>query len=178
MSVTTTITVLFKTAPDKARIVELEALLSNRTGEPVSQSSAPYGRLVAVEDADRLGDVNDDGSFRWVGTDRMRSSPLLGTHRLQGRLFVIDCLTRFWSTDYREGPLMTYAVILLTLLSHAEVEGVWYHHSNQLCEGGTSKAMTDSSVHALIDDFIRDGSYSFGKPTQYIRTESGLVINI
>ena len=178
MSTTAVITVLFKNEPGQALLQALETTIYNRTGKPVPLPTEQYGQLAAVEDADLLGDVNDDGSFRWVGTDDMRYSPLLSGPRLQGRLYVIHTLLRFWSTDYREGPVVDFAVLMLTLLACPEVEGVWYHQSNHLSEGGTSAAMTAARIHSLIDDFVRDGKTSFGRPAQYVRSESGSVICI
>lgn len=120
--------------------------------------------------------MNDDGSLRVL--DRQRYSPLLGAPRLEGRLYRIDYLSRYWDSHYRQGPMIQYAITMLCLLSQPNVEGVWYDSDSFWSDGGTSKAMTSSSVHALIDEFVAGGEYSGGQPTQYICTDGGLVINI
>lgn len=178
MSVCANITVLFKNAPDAGHLQAVGQILSNRTGMPVSDDAQPYGRMVEVFDADLISDVNEDGSLRCTGDDGQRLSPLLGAPRLQGRLYRIDYLSRFWESHYRQGPMVQYAITMLCLLSQPNIEGVWYDSENFWSDGGTSKAMTPSRVHALIDDFVKAGEYSHDQPTRYIRTEDGRVINI
>ena len=178
MSVCANITVLFKDAPDADRLQAVEQILSNRTGMPISDDAQPYGRMVEAFDVDLLADVNDDGSLRCLGRADRRNSPLLGAARLQGRLYRIDYLSRYWEPHYKQGPLLQYAITMLCLLSQPTVEGVWYDSDSLWSDGGTSKGMTTSRVHALIDDFVTAGEYSHGQPTQYILTESGQVIDI
>jgi hypothetical protein len=162
MSIGAYILVLFRDQPSTTRIQEVESIISNRTGAHLGARSARpstsiddvYERLVAEYDVDLYASVNDDGSLTWVNS--RRHGPLLGEPSLQGRLFGINYLSRYWSTDYPQGPAVMYAVTLLTLMSQPDVNGVWYS-ADDFQDGRTIAAATHQSVHQLLDDFVRIG---------------------
>ncbi|WP_207002607.1 hypothetical protein [Trinickia mobilis] len=175
MSITAHLFVLFKSQPSADRLASIAEILSNRVGLPASDFTEGRERLRPVDDADLMADVRDNGDLNY--RSNARTSKLLGAPQLDGRLYEIGYLTRYWSTSYSGGPAMTYAFTQLVLLAQADVEGVWL--SNSYCEDGlTIPASTHETVHRMIDDFVSVGETTGHEPTRYIRTEDGLVINI
>lgn len=171
MSVCANIFVLFKDVPSTSRLAELEEVISNRTGMPVSGDE--YRRLNPVEDADLVADVAEDGSLNV--RSRQRHSKLCGAPTIQGRLMRISYLSRHWDAAcYPQGPAMRYVVTLLVLLARPDVQGVWYIDDCSLEGNVAIPAMTRDSAHAMIDNFIAIGEMTDGRPTRYIRTEDGL----
>lgn len=175
MSVCANIFVLFKDVPTASRLAELEEIISNRTGIPVS--STDFHRLMPIEDADLVADVAEDGSLNFRRGQRY--SKLCGTPTVQGRLMRISYLCRHWDAAcYPQGPAMLYVLTMLTLLASSHVQGVWYIDDSSLEGNVTIPAMTRDHVHTMIDDFVAIGEMTDGRPTRYIRTEDGAVINI
>lgn len=177
MSITASIFVLFESAPSEARLLDIEEVISNRTGRPVERRSGQiYGRFLPVPDADLHASVAQDGSLQWVEEARLGRFSNLPS--IEGRLFQNATLNRWWSEDYAEGPLMEFATIMLCLLAQPDVRGVWYASDSSLEGRVELPPQTHASVHQLIDSFISVGETSGDKPSRYIRTESGGVVNI
>lgn len=175
MSVCANVFALFRNAPSAARLAEIAEIISNRTGYPVNSGPEAHGQLVVVDDADLLVDVNIDGSLNYLS--RPRFTKLIGVPSIQGRLFQIGYLSRFWSPDDPQGPAIRYALTMLILLTLPDVEGVWYTWDGY-SDGATLPLMTHTAVHRMIDDFVAVGEASHGHPTRYIRTEDSSVINV
>lgn len=173
MSVCANIFVLFKSAPSPARLAEIEEVISNRTSRPVEPPDSDYGRLRLFHDADLRADVSEDGTLHYLY--RERAIKPTGVPSIQDRLFAISYLSRWWDEGYPEGPVMEYAVTMLCLIAQADVSGVWYMSDS---DGGDFPCMSRDSVHRLIDSFIAVGEKFGGKPVKYIRSESGIVINV
>lgn len=174
MSVCSNIFVLFKNVPTANRLAELGEIISNRTGMPVSSND--YQRLMPVEDADLVADVAEDGSLNFWRSQRY--SKLCGTPTIQGRLMRISYLCRHWDAAcYPQGPAMLYALTMLVLLANPHVQGVWHIDDSSLEGNVTIPAMMRDHVHTMIDDFVAIGEMTDGRPTRYIRTEDGTVIN-
>jgi len=174
MSVCSNIFVLFKDVPTANRLAELGEIISNRTGMPVSSND--YQRLMLVEDADLVADVAGDGSLNYWRSQRY--SKLCGTPTIQGRLMRISYVCRHWDAAcYPQGPAMLYALTMLVLLANPHVAGVWHIDDCSLEGNVIIPAMTRDHVHTMIDDFVAIGEMTDGRPTRYIRTEDGTVIN-
>lgn len=175
MSITASIFVLFESAPSDARLLSIEEIISNRTRRPVERRPRQnYGRFLPVPDADLHAFVSPDGFLEWV--DEARLGPLSNAVSLEGRLFQNATLSRWWSEDYAEGPMLEFATIMLCLLAQPDVRGVWYTDDSRLEGRAVLPPQNRDSVHRLIDSFIMVGETLGGKPTKYIRTDSGAVI--
>jgi hypothetical protein len=159
MSICANVLMLFDKTPSAARIRQLEDVIANRLRvrdwQQLATTQDPHGRLVAVDCADLHADVNDDGSLKWDSDGR--NSPRYGEPLLQGRLFCISYLTRYWSPGYPDGPLTDYAVTLLTLLSQSDIQSTWYVDDSFFEGGGTEPQQTPQSVHDMLDAYIRIG---------------------
>lgn len=175
MSVCVSIYVLFKSAPTSDGIIAIEEKISNRTGRPVEPPEAIFGRFRPVEDADLWAAVSVEGALKFI--EPPDHYPLPTASSLQGRLFINSLSTRWWSEDYPEGPLLDYAMMMLYLLQHKDVCGVWYV-IDDVTEGKPIPSITHSDVHALIDQFVAVGKKSHDRDVRFIRIEGGEVINI
>lgn len=174
--------ILFRSLPTAERVSELEEAISNRTEIPVPIASERehYGRYVEVYDADLRADVSAEGVLTWLG--RERYSPLLGVPSIQGRLFENSTLERHWSKEYSNGPAITHIITALTLLAQPDIEWVWYV-SDHFSEGGNAPALTHTSVHGMLDDYIAVGNLTFDtqtlqtRPVKYIWSEGGFILD-
>lgn len=148
--------VLFREPPTPERLKEVEAIIANRTNGVIAPRNhqPDYERLTAVEDADLVADVNEDGSLHYL--NRQRYSPLIGAPSIQGRLHVLQTLMRLWADWYPEGPAVEYVVLTLSLLAQDDVIGVWYG-DEKYQDGGTIPPMTKAAAYQMLDDFIRIG---------------------
>lgn len=173
MSTSANIFVLFQGEPSPVRLASLEEMIANRLGRPVEAATSTYNRMVAVLDADLNADAGEDGHLHFLGRERSSKPP--GQPSIDGRLFQISYLTRWWDDGYAEGPVMDYSLTMLCLLAQSDVAGVWYTPDNY-SDGMRCPGMTRERVHALIDSFVGIGEMSSGKPTRFIRTECGSVI--
>lgn len=174
MSTCANIFILFKAMPAEARVAEIDEAISNRTGLPVEPQGERYGRLIALKDAHSLVDISEDGIFNYHDSGSAISPAV---PPLDGRLFYISYVARWWDKLYPEGPAITYALTMLWLMSQADVVDVWYM-SDSYSEGGRYQRMSKSQVHEMIDDFVAIGDITSGRPTRYIRTEDGSIISV
>jgi hypothetical protein len=174
MSTCANIFVLFKAAPADMRVAEIEEAISNRTGLPVEPKGEIYNRLIAVEDSHALVDISEDGIFHYHDSWSATSSAV---PRLDGRVFRISYSARWWDKAYPEGPVITYALTMLWLMSQVDVVDVWYM-SDGYSEGGRYQRMSQAQVHEMIDDFVAIGDTTSGRPTRYIRAEDGTIISV
>lgn len=154
MSVCANFFVFFATAPSAERIDQIDALVSNRTGQVIRPYKERYGRLIAVEDADLYADVSDDGCLTYLA--RARSSKLIGEPSIQGQLFQLDPLSRYWSDWYPDGPIVEYVITILSLLAQPDVKWVWYGRDGYQ-DGIEWQAVTHQTAHAMLDNFITIG---------------------
>lgn len=156
MSICANFFVLFRESPTPERLKALDAIIANRTDGAIAprDHQPDYERLIPVEDADLVADVNEDGSLHYL--DRQRYSPLIGVPSLQGRLHILRTLMRCWTDWYPEGPAVEYVVLTLALLAQDDVTGVWYG-DEKYQDGVTIPSMTKNSALAMLDDFIRIG---------------------
>lgn len=174
MSTCANIFVLFSGTLTDARIAGIEEALSNRTAVPVDHDEKRYGRLHALEHADDLVEISDDGFFQYQ--DKKRDiAPTITS--LQGRFFHISYVSRWWDKIYPEGPAIFYSLTMLWLMSQADVEGVWYT-SDSYSEGDRYPRMSKSEVHQMIDDFVTTGDITNDRPTRYIRAVDGSIISV
>jgi len=173
MSICANIFVLFQAAPAVARVAEIEEAISNRTGMPVKPKGEIYNRLIAVRDVHALVDISEDGVFHYHDSWSATSSAV---PPLDGRVYKISYTTRWWDKDYPEGPVITYALTMLWLMSQADVADVWYM-SDSYSEGGRYQRMSKAQVHEMIDDFVAIGDSTSGRTTRYIRAEDGTIIS-
>ena len=175
---------IFFLTPDKPsvqRLGELSESISNRIAYPLGKGSYGGHEIVGVDDmpsvwgsVDRYVEIDSKGFLHWF-TD---PKPNIDSTVLEGRLHLIFYSTRFWSTDYPQGPLLKYATTLLTLLSQPDISRVWYT-TGTFEEGCCIEPMTRDAVHKLIDDFIRIGeNNSSGEKVRYIRDSDGCVIGV
>ncbi|MBN3729428.1 hypothetical protein G3N98_00545 [Burkholderia sp. Tr-20390] len=77
---------------------------------------------------------------------------------IEGRLFKIDYLTRYWEVfrggmDFFDGPAIRYALTLMVLLAQSDIEGVWYG-ADEYHQGAHIKRMTNEIAHRMIDEYI------------------------
>lgn len=177
MSICANFYVLFRETPAAERIDAIEELVSNRTGFPApanrnSPQDDQYERLLPVLDADFCAEISHDGALKIL--DSPRNSRLLGEPSLEGRLFENSTLRRHWTKENGSGHVIHFALTMLTLLSQSDIEWVWYTSDYN---EGLRRPVTQFDVHQMIDDFIRVGDLTDGRPTRFIMTAAG-VINI
>lgn len=171
MSITANIFVLFDAPPSRDRLAQLEEIISNRTGGPVGSVVENFERLCMVEDADEVVDVLPDGTLHYLAHGRNAwdpHCPVSGNSPIQDRLFEIVYLSRWWSDNCPEGPLMEYALTMLCLESQPDVQRVWYTDSSYY-HGIRLSAMSHERIHELIDRYVAIGKISEGKPARYTR---------
>ncbi|MGQ7908768.1 hypothetical protein [Burkholderia sp. BC1] len=150
MSTTAIIFVLFRQVPTLARLSDLEAAISARTGVAISRKYDDYERLIHKEDDDWWADLWPDGSLRYRGDGA--GARAQGAPSLDHRLYRIDYLSRYWNvTGYRDGPGLQYARTLQTLIEQDDVEGVWYTDSADM-HNKLLAPSTHDTVRHMIDE--------------------------
>ncbi len=148
MSTTAMFFVLFKSQPTKDRLLELEAIISNRV------DMTNFCQLEQVDESDLYASINDDGSLEFLNTARCR--PLIGIPSIQNLLYKSWPGRRLWADWYPDGPAAAYVITLLVLLSQPDIAGVWYG-DEKYHDGVTIPATTKESALKMLDDFIRIG---------------------
>lgn len=156
MSVYATIFVMFHEPPSSARVAELDLVIAQYIGTRNEPRSDDFERLVAVDLADGYVEVASDGMLQYYADSRGADRP--NAKSIEGRLFKIDYLTRYWEVSrgevtFPDGPAISYALTLLVLLAQSDVEGVWYG-ADDYHYGAHIKRLTAEGAHRMIDEFI------------------------
>ncbi|ABO60423.1 hypothetical protein LA345_36745 (plasmid) [Burkholderia vietnamiensis] len=78
--------------------------------------------------------------------------------QIEGRLFKIDYLTRYWEVfssglGFFDGPAVRYALTLLVLLAQSDIVAVWYG-ADDYHDGAHIKRVTQEIAHRMIDEYI------------------------
>ena len=153
MSICANIYCLFKAAPSQERLTEVQKLIWNRLGyaDDFQPQSSEYGVLSPTWDVDHDYDFGKDGTIS--ERNNYRVGVLMGELPRQERFYGIHYLTRWWSEDYPEGPMLQYVATLLTLLQQDDIEWVWYAPDQKR----SMAAMTVKGVYDMLETYIRIG---------------------